>query len=213
MRYIIYRKHLLLFGLLIATILLFVATRMYPGGSQIDKNSIGYDWSNNYLCNLFDPIAVNGKNNPSQYWAIAGMLLICSSFGYFFYDFSEKINSKKAANTIKFSGIASMFFAFLIVTPYHNQMIIISSLFALISISYITVYIFKSRLYYFKTLCILSLLSLFVCNYVYYSKTYLEYLPILQKIALLLSVLWIILLHYFTAKSDFSSIYQTRNKE
>ncbi len=200
MRYIIYRKHLLLFGLLIATILLFVAIRMYPGGSQIDINSIGYDWSNNYLCNLFDPIAVNGVLDICS-------ILICSSFGYFFYDFSEKINSKKAANTIKFSGIASMFFAFLIVTPYHNQMIIISSLLALISISYITVYIFKSRLYYFKTLCILSLLSLFVCNYVYYTKTYLEYLPILQKIALLLSVLWIILLHYFTAKSDFSSIY------
>lgn len=205
MRYIIYRKHLLLLGLLIATILLFVATRMYPGGSQIDKNSIGYDFSNNYLCNLFDPIAVNGEYNPSQYWAIAGMLTICLSFGYFFFDFSRKIHSKKAASTIKFSGIASMFFAFLIVTPYHNQMIIISSVLAFISISLITVYIFKSRLNYFKTLCILCLLSLFVCNYVYYTKIQLVYLPILQKIALSLSVLWIILLQYFSNKSDFDN--------
>ena len=210
---IFYRKHFLLIGLLIATILLYVATRIYPGGSQIDKNSIGFDWSNNYLCNLFDPKAVNGENNSSQYWAIAGMLIICSSFGYFFFDFSKKINSKKVANAIKFSGIASMFFAFLIVTPYHNQMIITSSFLALISIIYITIYVFKSRLYFFKVLCILCLSSLFVCNYVYYSKIYLEYLPILQKIALFLSVLWIILLHYFTSKSDFGSIFLAGNKK
>lgn len=200
---IFFRKHSLLIGILLASILLFIAIRKYPGGSQANKYSTGFDWNNNYLCNLFDPQAINGENNPSRYWAIAGMLIICSSFGNFFFDFSGKISSRKDASIIKFSGIASMVFGFLIVTPFHNQMIIISSLFALISISYITIYIFKSRLYFIKSLCLLCLFLLFSCNFIYYSKIYLEYLPIIQKTALFLAVLWIILLHYFSDKSDF----------
>jgi hypothetical protein len=42
------RKYSILLGIIIATKLFVVAASHYPGGSQYDKNSIKYDWKNNY---------------------------------------------------------------------------------------------------------------------------------------------------------------------
>jgi hypothetical protein len=53
-----------------------VATLYYPGGSQYDKNSVGYDWKNNYLSYLFDAKAVNGLRMHPGF----GLLPECCSF-------------------------------------------------------------------------------------------------------------------------------------
>lgn len=41
------RQYSILLGIIISLLLLLVATLYYPGGSQYDKNSVGYDWKNN----------------------------------------------------------------------------------------------------------------------------------------------------------------------
>jgi hypothetical protein len=61
-------------GIIISMVLLFIAAIYYPGGSQLDKNTIGYDWKNNYLSNLFSEKAV--LENASRLWAIGGMLFL-----------------------------------------------------------------------------------------------------------------------------------------
>lgn len=99
-----------------------------------------------------------------------------------------------------------MIAAFLIVTPYHNAMIILSSTLALISMFYITFYVFKSGLYYLKLLSIVCLLISYFCNYIYYTKHYLEFLPIVQKLALGITVIWMLGLEYFTGNEDFENI-------
>jgi len=106
------RKHSILLGIIISLLLLLVATLYYPGGSQSDKNSIGYDWKNNYLSNLFDARAVNGSENASRLWAIAGMLFLCASFALFFIKFPKKISSKGAAKIIRYCGVSAMIFTF-----------------------------------------------------------------------------------------------------
>jgi hypothetical protein len=50
----------------VAMVLLVGATRFYPGGSQEDASSVGYDWANKHLSNLFAPKAVNGAENPAR---------------------------------------------------------------------------------------------------------------------------------------------------
>ena len=149
------KKYSILPGIIISTTLLVVSTRYYPGGSQYDKNSIGYDWKNNYLSNLFGEKAVNGSDNASRLWAISGMLFLCVSFALFFIEFSKKISSKGAAKIIRYFGVGAMTFAFLAVTPFHDTMITIASTLALISMFYITVFVFKSKLHFFKILCTL----------------------------------------------------------
>jgi len=85
------KKHLTLTGILIATVLLGIAIRYYPGGSQKDPSSPGYDWTNNYLSNLFSPYAFNGMNNSARLWAIGGVFFMSASFAVFLFNFQQKL--------------------------------------------------------------------------------------------------------------------------
>jgi len=194
------KKHFTLIGIIISLLLFLLSTLYYPGGSQKNKNSIGYDWKNNYPCNLFDEKAINGLDNASRLWAKFGMFFLCISFAVFFIRFSKRIPSKTSANIIKYSGAGSMLFAFLVITPYHDLMTTIASIFALITLFYISVFIFKSKLSFFKFLSIACLLVLYLNNYIYYSRNLLDVLPIMQKISFLLIIIWILGLEYFTKK-------------
>jgi hypothetical protein len=197
------RKHSILLGIIISLILLIVATMHYPGGSQYDKHSIGFDWKNNYICNLFSKQAMNGVDSASPPWAIGGMLVFCISFLLFFIEFSKKISSKGAARVIRYFGAGGMVCAFLIVTPYHDIMVTLSGTLVLVSMFYITVFIFKSKLQFFKVLSLVCLTVFYSCNYIYYTGHYLAYLPVMQKIAFGLCAFWILSLHYFTTVNDF----------
>ena len=203
------KKHSILLGITVALLLLFVATLQYPGGSQYSSNSVGYDWQNNYISNLFSPKAVNGLSNTSRPWAICGMLLLCASFTIFFISFSKKIPSKLSADIIKYCGIGAMVFAFLAVTPFHDAGVTIASILIVISMFYIMVFVFTTKLHLLKILCTVCLLVSYCCNYMYYSRYHLDFLPIMQKIDLLIALVWVLCLQYFTAKDDFP----TKNKK
>lgn len=189
---------------MISLSLLLVATLYYPGGSQYDSNSIGYDWKHNYLSNLFADKAVNGSYNASRPWAVSGMLFLCVSFALFFIDFPKKIPSQSAAKVIRYCGVGAMVFAFLAVTPYHDTMITIASTLALISMFYITVFVFTSKLHLLTILSVVCLLVSYTCNYLYYTRSYVELLPILQKLSLVISITWVLSLQYFTTIADFA---------
>jgi hypothetical protein len=198
------KKHILLIGISLSLLLLTISAAHYPGGSQHDKNAIGYDFQHNYLCNLFNQKAVNGMDNTtSRIWAMGGMLCLCASLSLFFARFSRKIPNVTSAKIIKYCGICSMFLAFLVITPYHDLMTTLSSVAALIALFYITVSIFKSKQPIFKWLCGLCLAILYLNNYIYYTQHFLEFLPILQKISFFMVVTLILGLDYFTQKKDF----------
>jgi hypothetical protein len=196
-------KHILLIGLIASMLQFTIAAAYYPGGSQHDKNSIGYDWQHNYLCNLFNEKAVNGVENPARCWAIGGMLCLCVSLSLFFVRFSEKIPNPTSAKIIKYCGVGSMFFAFLVATPYHDLMTTLSSVTALVALFYMTVAIFKSKRSLLKWLSGLCLAVLYANNYIYYTQHLLEFLPILQKISFLVAFAMILSFDYLTTKEDF----------
>jgi hypothetical protein len=199
------KKHSILIGIIAAVSLFFISAAYYPGGSQKDKNAIGYDWKNNYFCNLFSEKAVNGAPNPSSIWAILGLFILCMSFGLFFYNFSTKITSKTSANIIKYGGLGAVFFSFLVATPFHDLMTTLSSVCALVAIFYMTIAIFKSKQPVFKLLCVACLAVLYVNNYIYYTHHGLEYLPIMQKISFIIVLCLVFGLEYFTTKEDFQN--------
>jgi hypothetical protein len=199
------KKYAVLLGITISLALLLLATRYYPGGSQVDKNSIGYDWQNNYLSNLFSERAVNGSANASRPLAVCGMLFLCSSCALFFVELSKKLPSGGSAGIIRYCGAAAMLFAFLAVTPYHDAVITPASALALVSMFYVTVFVFKSKLHWLKVISSICLLVLYGCNYLYYTRSFLSFLPVLQKIALLLIIIWILSLQYLTVASDFAA--------
>ncbi len=200
------KKHSILIGFIISFLLLLIASFYYPGGSQVDINSIGYDWKNNYLCNLFTPKAMNGEDNPSRFIAIPGMLFLCLSMAIFFFRISNVVATGASVKIIKCFGVASMLCAFLAATPYHNIMTTAGSTLGLVALFYITVFVLKSGLTLFKILCIANLAIMYFANYVYYSGQMIVVLPVVQKLSYLMLITLFLGLEYYTTKEDFQPV-------
>ena len=197
-------KHLLPLGIALSLALLTVAVNTYPGGNQFSANAVGFDWKQNYLCNLFGGTAVNGAPNSARIWAISGWFIFCASFAFFFIRFSLNIDHPGPARIIRYCGILGMISAFLVVTPLHNAAITGTLVFSMISVLYITIFIFKSKMTWLKVLAILSILIAYTTATVYYTQFHLEILPTLQKATLAVALIWILSLHYFTGREDFA---------
>jgi hypothetical protein len=175
---------------------------VYPGGSLLNENSIDFDWSQNFISNLFAPKAVNGLKNPSMIWAIIGIVFHSIGYGIFFFHMSKKIPEKQATTVLKLIGFANIIFTFLIATPLHDIMVTISSTLFLIGLFYIRFFIFKTKLHLFKFACSICLLIFYYTLYLYGSGNW-ELLAVMQKITFISSMFLILGLEYFTKEEGF----------
>lgn len=180
-------------GILIFFLLFVYSSTLYPGGHTNDLNSEGFDWFNNYWCNLTNVRAMNGQLNPARPSSILAMIILCTSLGIFFVQFAEIYTKNKLwKHIIQIGGVLSMFFASLIFTTYHDIMIIISSFFGCFVIIGVIKDMYHSNLNRYKCSGLFCFFLLGLNNYIYYSNHYIEYLPFLQKITFLTVLLWII---------------------
>lgn len=204
------KKYSVLICLVTSVILIVIATLDYPGGSLLDKNSIGFNWSKNFLSNLFATKAINGSENPGRIWAVTGMAFNSVGYGIFFINMSKKISSKIWANILKFIGVINIIFIFLIATPLHDlgTISIILTLFGLFTI---TVFILQSKLHLLKFCCIICLLT-YYCFFSLFGFGYLGLAVIMQKVYSLSSLLLVLGLEYFTKYEDFKQIKSERPK-
>lgn len=179
-------------GIIIFLILYYYSSNLYPGGSQESLESVGFDWINNYWCNLMSKNGMNGQTNSARPFAISAMIILCFSISIFFYQFAETLTrSNPWKKLIKVTGILSMIFAILIFTDYHDSMTILSSLFGLVAVIGIIKEIFDSKLVNYKILGVICIVLLGINNIVYYSTEFIEWLPLIQKITFLIVLLWI----------------------
>lgn len=188
-------------GILIFVGLYIYSSLLYPGGSQADLNTIGFDWINNYWCNLLNEKAMNGQINPSRPFAISAMIILCLSLMLFFIQFSRKLVTNRFWKiTIQISGVMSMLFAILIFTEYHDLMTTLSSIFGVFVVIGIIWEVYKSKMYVFKWSGILCIVLLTANNYIYYSEQRIEYLPLIQKITFVVVLIWIVGLNFKLTK-------------
>jgi hypothetical protein len=169
------------------------ASTLYPGGSQADINSVGYDWRNNYWCNLMSEDAMNGLENPARPVALLGMVILCSSMTLFFFHFANYFEKNRIWKmTIKIANALAMGAAVFIFTKYHDIMTAISSICGVVGIIGIIRALHKNNLTFFKVggmICValLGILSLF-----YYNENLINYLPIVQKVGFIWILSWIV---------------------
>lgn len=205
------RKYSVLLGVTFSLILMIIAISVYPGGSMLDKNSIGFDWTKNFISNLFGAKALNGAENQSRIWAYLGMILLPFSYAIFFVHMAKKIPERNAGYILKYGGAANIVCMFLIVTPLHDLMLNISISLFWTCIVVITVFIFKTRLHLFKFLCIACLLFFYYSIYSWAISDW-DLLPIMQKVNFINSTLLILVLEYFTKQEDFAHIKPRKYK-
>lgn len=204
------KKYSVLICLVISVILIVIASLLYPGGSVLDKNSIGFDWSKNFISNLFAAKAINGSENPGRIWAIIGMAFQSLGYGIFFIKMSKKIPLKQWGNILKYMGIINILLIFLIATPLHDVGTI-SIILTLFGLFVITVCILKSKLHLLKFCCILCLLT-FYCFFAFFGFGYLGWAIIMQKVYNASSILLVLGLEYFTKYEDFVQIKSEEKK-
>jgi hypothetical protein len=190
------KKHLVLipiFGSAVYVLLYIIATLYYPGGSQIDKNSIGFSWINNYWCNLLNDTAINGQPNPAKPIAIAGMLVLCITLAYFWWLFSNRMNlSKKWKYAVRISGTLSMFIAFFLFTDLDHDLVTnLASFFGMIATVGTFIGLYRSKWMILFLIGLLNILMVCLNNYVYYTKGLIIFLPLIQKLSFVAFLIWI----------------------
>lgn len=196
------RKYSVLFCVVTCVLFLVTATLLYPGGSILDKNSVGFDWSKNFFSNLFLSKALNGTANPSRIWALIGMLFNSIGYGLFFIHTSRKIPHKHTELVLKSVGIANMIFTFLIATPLHDIMVTVSSTLTMLGLFYITVFILRTKLHWLKFFCVLSMVIFYFTLYLYGAGDW-GLLAVMQKVTFICFMLLVLTIEYFTKGEDF----------
>ena len=180
------------FGTIIFIFLYILATQFYPGGSQIDQNSIGFSWINNYWCNLLNETAINGKINSARPIALTGMIILCFTLSTFWFLFPRNLNIRKSTkNIIQLSGILSMIIAMFIFTKYHDIITNLASLFGVIALIGAFIILYKIKWNGLFRFGIINLFIVGINNYVYYNKELIIYLPVIQKLSFVSFLIWI----------------------
>ena len=180
-------------GILIFIGIYVYAATLYPGGSQADINSVGYDWRNNYWCNLMSEDAMNGLENPASPVALLGIVVLCSSMTLFFFHFANYFEKNRIWKiTIKIAGALAMGAAVFIFTKYHDIMTAISSICGVVVIIGIIRALHKNNLTFFKVGGMICVALLGIVNLFYYNENLIIYLPIVQKVGFIFILSWIV---------------------
>jgi hypothetical protein len=175
--------------------LYIVATLYYPGGSNLDKQSQGFDWLKNYWCDLTGVLAKNGEMNAARPIALIAMLILCSSLGVFWYFLPKLFRNFRYNKALQSLGISSMFITLFLFTDYHDAVINTAGGIGFIVLAFTFTGLYQNKfftlLYY--GLCCLALLMF---NYFIYETHRLpEFQPIIQKINFVFFLSWICLMN------------------
>jgi hypothetical protein len=178
-------------GFVAFIILYFVAASVYPGGSDVNKQSAGFSWQHNYWCELMAPDADNGATNTSRPIAITAMIILAASIGLCWY-FTATLftNKKKGRWLVTYPGILSMALLFFLFTGEHDKTINFSGGFGLLALIASLVIIFQHRQYLLFGLGIVCLILCAANNYIYYCNRFFDYLAIIQKITFAFFLWW-----------------------
>ncbi|MFM7357998.1 MAG: hypothetical protein ACKO1T_05400 [Sediminibacterium sp.] len=182
-----------IFGTILFLLFYFVSTLYYPGGSQVDKNSVGFSWTNNYWCNLLNDKAINGQLNSAQPIALTAMLILCATLTFFWWLFPNYTNlDRNYKLTIQICGTLAMLIGFFLFTNFNHDLITnLASLFGLIATTGTFIGVYKNgwkRLFYFG---LLNIILVIVNNILYYDKNLILYLPTVQKLTFVTFLFWI----------------------
>ena len=180
-------------GIVVYIILYLVATTFYPDGSQVDKNSIGFSWVNNYWCNLLNEKAINGEHNAAKPFAVCAMVVLSVSLTLFWFLFARHMKIKRSLRVlIQISGMLSILLSFFLLTNSNHDLVInVASMAGLVAVIGTYIGFYKNKLHLLFSFGLLMILLIALNNYVYYTKGLIIYLPVIQKITFAIFLIWI----------------------
>ena len=183
-------------GILIFIGLYIYAASIYPGGSPVDPNSIGFDWFNNLWCNLMSEKTINGLDNPASPISIFAAVVLCVSMIIFFFLFVKYfVKSILWKILIKSTGVLAMVSAAFIFTTYHDIMTTILSICGLVGISGILRALHLNKMHFLKGYGFICFLFIGLNNWFYYKEAFHAYLPVVQQMDIFLVLSWTVMIN------------------
>jgi len=183
-------------GIFAYVVLYIVAAEIYPGGSRVYPDAVGFDWNHNYWCHLIGDNSINGHDNIAQPYATAGMFILGFSLSFFFYQFPRYFKIKPPwSSIVPISGIAGSFFSMLIMSDYHDLTAVLAAIFGAISIIGIFFGLRNTGLVYFIWTGVVCVLLIALNGYIYFSENFIQWLPVIQKITFAAVLLWVVCLN------------------
>lgn len=177
-------------GIIVFLALYAWAASLYPGGSNIDKTSEGFNLLQNYWCDLMGTEAKNEQPNPAQPIALLAMFLLCMSLVIFWKNIPILFPENRYNRLIQITGMTSMLITVFLFTSYHDSVINVAGALSVIALLFTFISLKKHR--YFKTvgLGMLCLLMSLINYFIYQTGIGLDYLALLQKLTFIPAFLW-----------------------
>jgi hypothetical protein len=189
-------RHLPPLGALVAVGILIAAAARYPGGTDKSPDTVGFRCGENFLCALFQPVALNGAENPARPLAIVGLLLLCASMGVVFFRISRSTTLRLHRSAIEIGGIGTAVYAVFVPTVLHNVAVNVGLLFSLCAYAAIGAVLWVERRRGLFA-CGVALLALKTATAVsYYGDVRYDLLPSMQVAGVVGGLGWILAVYY-----------------
>jgi len=190
-------------GIIIFVLLFFKAASLYDGGSDYNVNTKGFSWLHNYWCELLNSVSKNGQANKGKTYALIAMMILSASLSWFMLIIPQLFTVKfKGFVLAQYSGILAFIFGIFIFTSLHDVIIITAALLAIIAFSGIFIGLRKNQYYTLLKVGCLSFALMFINYLVYFSNIMLWFLPVLQKLSMIILLAWIVLVNLEILKNE-----------
>lgn len=178
-------------GMGLFVVLYILAALNYPGGSWVVMDQEGFNFWNNYLCDLLDHNAINGEINPARFFARGSLGVLCVSLILLWY-FLPGLFSKKGINVVVMwlAGLLALVITMSLTSGTHDITVRIAGIFGVIAFISCYIELYNAKYYslvYFGIACLLIFL---VNYYIYETGTFIRSLPVIQKVTFICFMLW-----------------------
>lgn len=184
-------------GMVLFVILYILAAFNYPGGSWIVLDQEGFNFWNNYLCDLLDRNAINGELNPARFFARASLGVLCVSLVLLWY-YLPALFANKSINLIIMwlAGLMALVITMSLTSGTHDITVRIAGFLG--AIAFISCFIELYKAKHFKLLIfgIICLLIFLTNYYIYETGTFLRSLPVIQKITFVCFIIWFVFIDF-----------------
>ncbi len=170
-----------------------LAMQQYPGGTYSQPASPGFQWLDNYWCDLYALKTFSGETNPARPWAILATGFLAVGFILSWICIPSLFSiSRWRTVFIALPGIAGMTLTVFLFSPWHDLIIPVSG--ALLGLSLLATCppLYRHGYNKYSFWGWLSLFTGVVTFVVYQTGLMSESLPILQKMSMFIFTAWIV---------------------
>ena len=184
-------------GMFLFLVFYILAAANYPGGSWQEFDSEGFSLINNYLCDLLDEYAINGELNRGRYFARFALGALCLSILQIWMVLPG-IFDRDGFNIglMRISGVLALITVCFLSSEQHDTIVYLAGILG--SVAFICCFMELYRNGYTMLLFLgIFCFALFLLNYyMYESRQFVELLPLMQKVTMLLIICWFSMLNF-----------------